>query len=283
MNNCAIIGAGKFAFSFTTALKKAGVNVTCIISRSLSSAAELATIADVKLYSDKLSDLPSDVQMVFITVPDSEIRNIADNLSTLKNEFTGRTFIHCSGALDSSELQPLEDKGAASASFHVMQTFPSKKIVEIKGCYASIETNDEVCYNELNDLAIRLQLNPFRLMKEEKTAYHLAGIFASNFLIGNMFSASKIFPGDVSRFDILEPIIQSTMNNIRQNGIAQALSGPIDRGDIETIQKHIKEIKDKELLRSYISQSLILLQAAEEKYSLLTENQKKIKEYLNRL
>lgn len=282
MNNIAIIGAGKFAYSLTSALVNSGVNVNCIISRSINSARNLAEQFGIKLFSDKLTDIPEETFLYFITVPDSEIENTAVRLAELDTARQDKMYVHCSGALDSSLLEILRSKHASVGSFHVMQTFPSRQVVEINGSYASVESDDEKCAEFLFDLAEKLKLKAFRLNRTEKTAYHLAGVFASNFLIGNIFSASKIFNGRHNTFDILEPIINSTLANIKKNGAAEALSGPVDRGDIETIKKHLAVISDSNLLASYIAQSNILLRAAEEKYSGLTENQKKIKELLEK-
>jgi len=281
MNRVAIIGAGKFAHSFTNALKDAEINIQCIISRNIKSAAGLAKFAGGVLNSDKLSDIPEEVNIIFITVPDSDIQSIAYQLAELDLIWNNKVVVHCSGALDSSLLEPVFIKGASTASFHIMQTFPSKEIVDVAGCYASIETDDDVTYKLLYDLACKLILRPFRLNREQKTAYHLAGVFACNFLTGNIFAASEIFSDDINIYNMLEPIITSTLKNIKISGAAHALSGPIDRGDIETIKRHLSIINNNDLLSSYISQSNILLGAAEKKYGRLSENHKKIKELLD--
>lgn len=281
MTEISIIGAGKFAFSFCAALRQAGYFIKSVISRNINSAAELAQLAGAGIHSDKLSDLPSDSSVIFITVPDSEIENTALRLSALERNFKDNIIVHCSGALDSTLLEPLAVKGALTASFHIMQTFPSKEAVDIKGCHVSLETNFRSASDFLMRMTEALQLKAFALTGEQKIAYHLAGVFACNFLASNLFSAGELFSGPVDSYTLVEPIIYSTLNNIKKYGAADAISGPVDRGDVETIKRHLSVINSKELLNSYIAQSQMLLLAAEKKYSHLNGNQKLIRQLLD--
>ncbi len=174
-----------------------------------------------------------------------------------------------------------------------MQTFPTKKIVPIKNCYAAIETGNNTAEKYLLEVSRDLNLHPFKIKSEEKVFYHLAGVYASNFLVGNTFSAENIFKKSskekIKFFEIAQPIIKSTLNNISKNNPENSLSGPVDRGDYKTIIKHISALKKRKdfiegnvnlQLLNYISQSLILIKAAEKKYSGLNEGHLKIKKLL---
>ena len=139
----AIIGAGKLAYSLTSALIKSGYDVQIVISRKLSSAKSLANKFSIPHYSNSLKKIPDEVNVFFLTVPDGEIKNAADSLSRLKRDFNNSICIHFSGVENISALKSLEKKGCATGSLHIIRPFPSKNIVDIKNSPASIETKDK--------------------------------------------------------------------------------------------------------------------------------------------
>jgi len=294
--NIAIIGAGRIAFSLASALLKGGYNVDVIISRKYDSAKALAEKLGVKKYSDDINLVSQSVNVFFLTVPDSEIKKTAVQLSKLKLTFSKTFFIHFSGAEDIGVLDSLKVKGGKIGSLHLMQTFPSKKVVNIKNVNSAIEANDDSVYKFLLQLCSDLQLIPFRIDSKDKAYYHLAGVYASNFLAGNIFHAQKLLSlnsiDNQKYFNILSSTIHSTLQNIKTVGPAKALSGPVDRGDIKTIRKHISSLKKKSknskgnnfssLLNNYIIQSLYLINLVEEKHGELNKLHQEIRKILVR-
>ena len=292
----AIIGAGRIAYSLTSALLKEGYIVDVIISRKYDSAKALAEKFGVKKYSDDINLISKSVNVFFLTVPDSEIKKTAIQLSKLKLNFSTTFFMHFSGAEDIGVLGPLKLKGGKTGSLHLMQTFPSKNIVNIKNVNSAIETNDDSVYKYLLQLCSDLQLVPFRIDSKDKAYYHLAGVYASNFLAGNLFNAQKLLSlnniDEQKYFNILSSTIHSTLQNVKTVGPAKALSGPVDRGDIKTIRKHIASLKKKNknsngnyfssLFKNYIIQSLNLINLIEEKHGELNKSHQEIRKLLVR-
>ncbi len=289
----AVIGAGKIAFSLVYGLINSGYNIKTIISENLNSAKRLAEKFSVKDYSNNLTELNSQIKVFFLSVTDNQIKVTADKLANQNLNFQDSLFIHLSGAEDISKLNSLKEKGALAASFHIMQTFPSKRIVNIKNCYAAVESNSEYAESYLFKLAADLRLKPFKLKSVDKAKYHLAGVFASNFLVGNIFNSEKVFDikkinKNYNNFDFLSPIIKSTLNNIDKLGNSKALSGPIERGDITTIKKHISKLKKlksnsekfNDIYLSYIVQSLNLLNVAKFKYQKLSKEHLELQRYM---
>ena len=285
-NNIAIIGAGKISYSLTSALIKAGYKISVIISKREKSAESLAKKFQIKKFSNNLEDISFKSGIFFLAVPDAQIRILAKELSKLNFNFSNSIFIHLSGALNISELKSLKNKNAKTASFHIMQTFPFKKIINIKNFYAAIETNDNDAKKFLFDISNKLFLQSFEIKSSEKTLYHLAGTFASNFLVGNIFNSELLLRFGVKKniifYDAVKPIIQSTLENIKNFGVADALSGPVERGDIQTIKMHLVSLKKRNriLYFTYIIQSLNLLEIVKIKRSKLSENHIKIKNLL---
>jgi predicted short-subunit dehydrogenase-like oxidoreductase (DUF2520 family) len=245
--NVVIIGAGRISYPLASALTKSEYNIVSIISKNINSSKALAKKIRIDNFSDDLNDISKSASIYFLTVPDGEIAAVASEISKLKLNFRQSLFIHLSGAENISVLKSLKRKKAKTASLHPMQTFPSKKIVSLKGVHAALETDNESTYKSLLKISKDLHLIPFRIESKNKSYYHLAGIYASNFLAGNLYLANQLLSlNKIDRekhFDILRSTINSTLKNIENVGPANALSGPVDRGDIQTIKNHISSLK----------------------------------------
>ncbi len=282
----AVVGAGKLAHSLVPSLLEAGYNVSLIISKNINSAKTLSFKNNIEKYSDSIDVLNFRHKIIFLTVPDGQIKKTAELISTKKLKFNLMLIVHFSGAESSAILKSLQIKGAAAASFHIMQTFPTKRKTLIKNTFAAVETGNSTAEKFLFNMAKKLSLYPFSLKEDEKTIYHLAGVFISNFLISNFYSAEKAFSNLINKvdfFSLFNPIFNSTIINIKNLGTVEALSGPVERGDLETIKNHIssiKKLKDKLLLRNYLTQSLVLLEVVKKRNSELNEGQKKLEKLL---
>jgi predicted short-subunit dehydrogenase-like oxidoreductase (DUF2520 family) len=281
--------------NLTPALVKSGYAVESIISKSSNSAQKLAQKFSIKHYSNSINDLLGNINTFFLTVPDSEIKNASLKLSEFRKQFKNCIVLHFSGVKTIKALEAVKRKGADIGSLHFMQTFPNKRVINLKGVHASIETSSNVVLRFLEKLGRDLQLKTFQIKSDDKVYYHLAGVLASNFMAGNIFNSefllNKCKIKKFNSFNILSSTIYGTVKNIEQLGAANALSGPIDRGDIDTIKLHlssIKKLKNKKankeigslLIKNYLNQSLGLLLLVEKKISTLTDNHIKIKKLL---
>jgi len=287
----AIIGAGKIAYSVTSALVKSGYNIQCVISRKLSSAELLANKFSIPHHANSISKITVEVDIFFLTVPDGEIKKVAEKLSRLKRDFTKCICIHFSGVEDIGALESLKKKGCVVGSLHIIRPFPSKNIVDIKNSPASIEAENKQATQFLIQLSGKLKLKSHMIVSDEKVFHHLAAVHSSNFLVGNLFNAfSLISSKSNSSKNILRQTTQSALDNVFKLSPAKALSGPIDRGDIYTIKKHIdaldakikssKNNQFKLLMKNYIIQSLSLLEVVKAKYGKLNKGHLKIEKFL---
>ena len=246
--NITIIGAGKIAYSLAGALQDNGLFISSVISRNIFSAQKLADEYGIKSYSDKIETLDISSNIIILSVSDDQIKYAAENIARLKLDFSKVIVVHLSGALNSTILNCLEKKRCMTASFHILQTFPSKSRVSIANNYAAIETNSAKAKKILYALAELLKLIPFSFQAESKINYHIACVAASNFLAGNMFFAQRSLQLAGVRIDSAEltaPLINATLKNIKEKGAVKALSGPVERNDIATVANHIKALKKK--------------------------------------
>lgn len=295
--NIVIIGAGKIAYSITSALCKINLAPIIILSRKISSAKYLARQFDIKYYSNNYSiliDKKIEPDFFILSIPDSEIENTSNELSKLNLNFPQKYFIHLSGTKNIFALNTLKKKKANVGSFHIMQTFPSKNVININNCYVGIESSNQKTEKLLFDLAKKLKLNPFKINSKNKVYYHLAGVYASNFLINNFYQSQFLFKrANLKKdnfLDVMFPIINTTFENVKKDKIINSLSGPIERGDVDTILNHISAIKKLRnenvrtnfLLLSYLTQSIQLTQAIKTKRKKLNNNQKTIENILTK-
>lgn len=295
MSDIAIIGAGKAASSLVHGLVAKNENVACIVSRSLRSARDLANRSGIRNYSDSLAGIPKWVQIVFITAPDRSIARIAEELSMYGLDFKNTLFCHLSGAQNISLLAPLREKGALTGSLHIMQSFPSKNFVELRGSFAAIESSSPEAEKALFDIAEKLEMRPFLIGSEDKIFYHIAGVFASNFLIANLYHAQQAFNKSriegVDFFSLIRPIVKSTLDNADKDGVIRALSGPVERNDLEIVKAHIAVLKKAvetngdaggmdNIYLNYICQSLSLLEITRIKGQPDNVNYNKMRELL---
>ena len=289
-----IIGAGRVSYSLASALTKSGYNIISIHSRNINSARELAKKFRVNRFSNDLNNISKSARIFFLCVPDGQISVVASKLSKQNLNFKQSLFVHLSGAQNISVLDTLKRRHAKIASLHPMQTFPSKKIVNLNGLHTALETKDEVVFKLLLQISKDLHLIPFRVDSKNKSYYHLAGVYTSNFLAGNLYFANKLLSlnkiDGEKHFDILRSTISSTIKNIEKTGPANALSGPVERGDLQTIKNHISSLKKlrkkplsnylSTLLKNYLLQSLGLIELVKDKQGELDNSQIKIKEML---
>jgi predicted short-subunit dehydrogenase-like oxidoreductase (DUF2520 family) len=284
-----IIGSGKISHSLVPALLEANYHIDAIISHNKDKAEKFAVKFNIKKYSDNVEGLGIKKGIFILAIPDNQINKAAQNLSTTQLDFPKSLFIHLSGSHDVSLLKSIDAQGGHTASLHIMQTFPSQKRRNIKNFFSAIETVSSDVSEYLFKISRDLKLRPYSINSTNKTIYHLAGVYASNFINATLFQSQQLFNNlnikDYSFNDIFIPIVLSTIKNIRSSSPADALSGPVERGDIDTIKLHIKQIKrisknKPELLQSYISLSLILLEACVDKFGNLSGQQSKIKTLL---
>jgi len=293
--NIVIIGAGRIATSILNGLINARFNVQSVFSKDINSAEQLVKKFGVNHFSNNLSQVKEDTNLFLLTVPDNQITYVANEIEKLNINFSDSLFVHFSGALSSSVLAKLKNKKADTASFHIMQSFPTKDFVPLENLTAAIETDSKDAEKFLFSLSQKLGMKPFKLFKDDKINYHLAGVYSSNFFVGNLLGAEKVLQENKTNYpnyeNLILPIVSTTLNNIKSKGLDNSLSGPIQRGELEVIKKHIEKLKESRqdefyvagkniFLLNYLCQSITILKILKIKKTKLNDKQKKVYNYL---
>lgn len=186
--------------------------------------------------------------LVFITTPDDWIGKTAQSLSTKSISWNDKIVLHCSGNLTSDELNSLAESGAKTVSMHPIQPFKREDGSDrFKHITISLQ-GDEEAKEQLMPIIREMGAKSLSLTKKQKRYLHIAAVMASNYLVALMFSVENLLK-DVKLedgFDALEALVHQTVTNIFEKGPAEALTGPIARGDRESVEIHLKELKGRE-------------------------------------
>ena len=254
----AIVGCGKVGTALAIFLTRAGYRPAGFASKSLSSAKHVADIVFFDHFSDVPWDITRHADVVFITTPDSAIKDTCDTISRHNGFADNAVVMHCSGALASSVLSSAKTCGAWIGSMHPLQSFATvdHKTNPFQGIIVSLE-GEAPAVSIAKTIAADLGGRVVTLLTEAKTLYHASAVVASNYLVTLLDLAVRLIEeAGVNRqdaFNLLKPLIEGTLSNIGKVGVQKALTGPIARGDIKTVEKHIEEIglKRPELLALY--------------------------------
>ncbi|HZR29106.1 MAG TPA: DUF2520 domain-containing protein [Terriglobales bacterium] len=272
-----LIGAGNLATALALALRQAGYRIDEIVSRpgSLARARRLARRVQARAVTSSNARLTADI--IWFCVNDDGIGASAGEYAPVTG-WEGKIGLHSSGALGSDELRPLKRRGAAVASVHPMMTFVAGKAAGMNGVAFAIE-GDAAAVKAAGTIAENLGGHPFQIGKENKVLYHAIGGFCSPLVIAlltlgeRVARQAKVPQAELRR--VMQPILQRTVENYVNNGAAASFSGPIYRGDVETIRKHLAALKRVPQARAaYIA----LAQAAVE--SLPVKNRKQLERIL---
>jgi len=255
MKKTSIIGAGRLGTTLGYSLSKKGFKIISVSCRTLLSAKNSVDLIGQGIPMSDNKKAVKNAEIVMISVPDDHIKNVVNELSSIN--LNQKFIFHCSGLISSKTLSPLKKSGAVTASLHPIQSFPKKSrdLNRFKNIYFSIE-GDKKAQKISNMIIKKLGSRSFVINPEDKPLYHTACTIASNYLVVIMGLAEnlleKVGVKKEVRDEMLFPLVKGTLNNITKKGIPGSLTGPISRGDIETLKSHLNCLKNyPSILRAY--------------------------------
>ncbi|MBI2829858.1 MAG: DUF2520 domain-containing protein [Chloroflexi bacterium] len=248
------IGAGTVGTALAFRLSDKGYPVVAVASRNHLSAEKLAqTVKGCRAVSSN-QEVVDAAELLFVVTPDDAIAPVVAEL----NWHAGQSVVHCSGVASTDILEPARRAGANVGTFHPLQTFASVKqaIENIPGSTFGIEA-EEPLLTVLKDMAAALEGKWIKLEASDKVLYHASAVIACNYFVTLVKLATDLW----GTFDIptematkaLMPLLKGTLHNIETVGIPNCLTGPIARGDIGTIKKHLDALErvSQELASTY--------------------------------
>jgi predicted short-subunit dehydrogenase-like oxidoreductase (DUF2520 family) len=241
----AIVGAGRLGTTLAERLAEAGYEVGEIVtrngSRSHAIVQRLARKVGAATRTSSRAKLDADV--VWFCVPDSQIAVAARDLSG--HDWRKKSAFHSSGVLSSDALTVLRERGASVASLHPLMTFVKKSKPGLQGVPFAVE-GDAAAVRVARQIIGDLGGDAFRIRKQNKIAYHAFATIICPLLISLLTASEKVasLAGMSLRLARrrMMPILNQTLANYAKFGPAASFSGPIGRGDTETIAQHMKSL-----------------------------------------
>ncbi|MDW7680108.1 MAG: DUF2520 domain-containing protein, partial [bacterium] len=233
-----IIGVGKVGSALALALDKDMVEIKAIIDSDSERLRIIKNVVEASRYSTDIADLPV-VDVIIIAIPDDGIASVVASLEKVFSHQKLAQFVfHTSGVLTSEVLMPLKKKQAVFiASLHPVQTF-SGNIDDprrFKHAYFDAEGDAEAIV-QAETITNLLGSQLIEISREQKPIFHLACTMASNYLNSLLFMVTNLMKhidlSEKEALNILYPLLEATLQNIKQDGLEKALTGPILRGDI---------------------------------------------------
>lgn len=243
-----VIGCGSAARTLARLWQDAGIfRIGGILNSSPGSTREAVAFIGAGTPAITIEELPaSDLYM--IGCPDDSIRQCCARLADSTLSFDEAAVFHLSGALASSELDPVRQKGASVASVHPVMSFadPAKAISDFDGTWCGLE-GDDSALALLEPAFESIGAGCFRIEAPGKSLYHAASVMACNYLVTleelslQTFEAAGI--GRETALQILAPILRGTVENILALDTTKALTGPIARGDVSIIERQVRNLE----------------------------------------
>ncbi len=245
----AIVGAGALGTTLARGLSTNDRQVEAVVSRNEEDARALAHRVGASVVGTAGTALPDAVRLVLICVPDDAIEDVARALGACDHPWADTVVAHTSGAMRAAVLDPLAQQGAATMSFHPVQTFAEETPPEaFEGIVVGLEGHDRaLAVGEA--LARVLGAQPLRLTPEEKVRYHCAAALASNGLVALLAVVEEVFGGtkedstSASGADLVAPLVEHTWSNLKKGRPEEVLTGPVMRGDTGTVQAHLDALE----------------------------------------
>jgi predicted short-subunit dehydrogenase-like oxidoreductase (DUF2520 family) len=259
----AIIGAGRAGSSVGFLLKRAGYNVTAVASRTAESAEKASAFIGGGEPMTDVVRAAAKAEIVFITTSDRVIKEVCEKIAAAGAFKPGALILHMSGAHSLDLLSAAKKPGGYRAVIHPLQSLASREqgIKTLPGSYFRIEADPEALETAKDIVkalgGIELVMPKWSSDKDSAALYHAGAVAVSNYFVALVDYGLKFYQAlGADKNEALKavlPLIRGTLHNIETLGIPDALTGPIMRGDAQTVRDHLEAMRKRtpELVRLY--------------------------------
>lgn len=251
----AIIGAGRVGSSVGYLLKRAGYRITGVAARSAESAAQAASFIGQGQPTTDVVQAASGAELIIITTPDRIIQQVCEKIAVSGALASSSLVIHMSGAHSLGLLFSASKAGAQRAVLHPLQSLASREqgVKTLPGSYFRIEADPAAGATAREIIkalgGIELVMPKWSSDKDSAALYHAGAVAVSNYFVALVHYGLKFYQtlGADNReaLKAVLPLIKGTLHNIEALGIPDALTGPVMRGDGETVRDHLAAMQSK--------------------------------------
>ena len=247
-----LVGTGALGQTLALALFEAGFQVKSLFNRNAQKARHLAQ----KTGTDITGSFPGQWEelgsLVFITTPDGAISETTNKLAQtfpVKN-WAEMTVVHCSGIHTDEQLESLKKRGAKTVAMHPLQTFSAvSKPADFQDIFVSLQ-GDSTAIKNIVKIVEKIGAQPVTISTEGKSYLHAGAVMAANYLVTLLHASGQIAEkGGVDSREagrIFLPLLRQVLENASKSSPDEILSGPLRRGDVQTIEKHLNLMEEKE-------------------------------------
>lgn len=242
MMKVTLIGAGNLATQLGKSLKKAGVIISQVYSRTEDSARTLGELLEAEWLTD-IKALRDEADIYIFSVKDSVLCELISEVCKSRGD---KLFLHTAGSMP---MSCFEGKALRYGVFYPMQTFSKTKDVDFERIPVFIESNSIETEDVIRSLANKLTQRVIRLSSADRKYLHLAAVWACNFTNYCYTVASDILGEHGIPFDVMLPLINETTEKIQKISPKEAQTGPAVRGDRNVMSKQLELMNGKEDLQ----------------------------------
>jgi predicted short-subunit dehydrogenase-like oxidoreductase (DUF2520 family) len=245
-----VMGAGRVATALAGALHRAGVRVLGLWARDPGAAQAAARAAGVPGAGPELPATARAADVVILAVRDQAIAEVAARLVDAGLIGADHVLLHCSGARSAAEaLGAACGRVGGAGTMHPLRAIADgrRAIEDLTGTIFGVE-GDARGLAAAQALVLALGGRPLVLAAEHMTRYHAAAAMASNYVITLIDAAAALLGragiAEADAVAALVPLVQGSVANVAARGTADALTGPIRRGDLGTVERHLAALAD---------------------------------------
>lgn len=230
-----IIGAGNVGTHMATALRKKGVHISQIVSKSMKSAVELASQMECSFTTD-MADVSKNADIYFVCVNDASIQQVVRQLNV-----GDKLVIHTSGSVG---IEVFYDNAENYGVVYPMQTFSKFKKVNYHEIPFFIEANtpenEAALYNFLKKISPHVSTKN----SHERAMIHLCAVFACNFTNHMCAISEMLLKEQKMKFDVFKPLVKETFDKMMKYSPYASQTGPAVRNDQQVVDKHIDALQN---------------------------------------
>ena len=220
-----VVGPGRAGGALSSALTKVGWTVLTPVRRG-----------------DSLTDAAKDVDLLLLATPDGAIEETAASITPVETTVVA----HLSGArgLDVLATHPLR------AALHPLTSMPTAEVGAerlARGAWFALDASSDEAMTVVESVVTALGGRSFVVNDEHRVAYHAAAAIASNHVVALLGSAERVAASAGVPLEAYLELVRATIDNIEDLGVADALTGPVARGDWQTVARHREAIDPSEL------------------------------------
>jgi predicted short-subunit dehydrogenase-like oxidoreductase (DUF2520 family) len=224
-----IVGPGRAGSALAIASERAGHEITGVLSRGA---------VETEWPALSWEEAMPESDLALLAVRDDAITEVSHRVAPLLEDVG--VVAHLSGFVPVLVLHHLQEQGTAVGGFHPLQTLPDaiSGADALAGSFVGID-GDPLALDVLAHLAASLEMEPFRLEDTARPAYHAAAAAAANFVVTSLAVSADLFQSAGIDPRVSRPLVERVVANVFEKGAGPSLTGPIARGDIETVVGHL--------------------------------------------